>query len=41
VDVKGNKEKADPAMLETFATYSLLGLLFIMSISKVLLQAVR
>jgi hypothetical protein len=41
VDVTGNKEKADPAMLETIATYSLLGLLFVMSTAKVLLQAVN
>lgn len=33
--------KESRSMLETIATYSLLGLLFIMSIAKVLLQAGR
>ena len=40
-DVAGNKQKVDPDVLEIIATYSLLGLLFVMSTAKVLLQAVR
>ena len=40
-DATGNKQKVEPDVLETIATYSLLGLLFVMSTAKVLLQAVN